>query len=483
TTLFYAQLNTAANQLAHLLINRGIGPEHLIALTLPRCPELIIAVLGVLKAGAAYIPLDPDYPAARIEFMLTDAQPALLLTTTQTAASIPGDGTIHQLVMDDPDTLTLLASYPDTDPTDTDRASPHRLNHPAYVIYTSGSTGQPKGVVISHTGVASLAAAEIELLGADEHSRVLQFASPSFDASFWELCMALLSGAALVVAPAEQLLPGTPLVKLVRDQQVTHITLPPSVLAVLPTEDSLPQVATLVAGSETCPADVVAAWSPGRRMINAYGPTETTVCATMTDPLPTATDTPQPIGRPIGSKLAYVLDASLQLVPIGVTGELYIAGAGLARGYLHQPGLTAQRFVACPFDPVGTRMYRSGDLVRWRPDGDLEFLGRVDDQVKVRGFRIEPGEIEAVLAGHSEVARAVVIAREDRPGDQRLVAYVVADTTSSVRDERTEQDSVGEWRQVYDSLYATSGSRVFGEDFTGWNSSYDGQPIPLEQMR
>ncbi|MGH3971719.1 MAG: amino acid adenylation domain-containing protein [Pseudonocardiaceae bacterium] len=440
TTLTYRELNKHANRLAHALIASGVCPEQIVALALPRSPELVVCILAVLKAGAAYLPVDPDYPPARISFMLHDAQPALLLTNSQIEGGLPATDLTGCLVLDDPDTTELLAGCGDTDPTDADRLTALTPAHPSYVIYTSGSTGQPKGVVVCHRGVSSLATAQIERFEVSAHSRVLQFASPNFDASFSELCMSLLSGAALVIAPPEKLVPGAALCALVDRQQVTHVTLPPSALAVLP-GDGLPPVVTLAVAGEACPVELVTAWSLGRRMINAYGPTEVTVCATMSGPLSHATRMPPPIGRPIANVRVYVLDDRLQLVPAGMAGELYVAGGGLARGYLHQPGLTAARFVANPFGPAGTRLYRTGDLVRWRVDGDLEFLGRVDDQVKIRGYRIEPGEIEAVLTAHPQVAQAVVIAREDRPGDQRLVAYVVvADIASQSRD-----DQVGSW--------------------------------------
>ncbi|MGH3702463.1 MAG: non-ribosomal peptide synthetase, partial [Pseudonocardiaceae bacterium] len=321
-TLTYAQLNAAANRLAHVLIARGVGPERIVALALPRSVELVVSILAVLKTGASYLPLDLEYPAARIAFMLHDARPVLLLTGAQREGGLRDSGRVPRLLVDHPDTVAMLGGYPDTDPIDTDRITPLTLAHPAYVIYTSGSTGIPKGVVVCHGGVSSLAA-QIQRLGIGADSRVLQFASASFDASFWELCMGLLSGAVLVLASPEQLLPGASLVALAEHQRVTHVTLPPSVLAVLPTEDGLPPAVTLVIAGEACPPDLVAVWSAGRRMINAYGPTETTVCATMSDALSETTPLPPPIGRPITNTRVYVLDGGLEPVPVGVAGELY----------------------------------------------------------------------------------------------------------------------------------------------------------------
>ncbi|MGW0671098.1 amino acid adenylation domain-containing protein, partial [Streptomyces sp. NPDC002746] len=442
--LTYRQLDARANRFAHALIARGVGPEQIVAVALPRSVESVVAVLGVLKAGAAYLPVDPAYPAARIAYMLDDARPAL--------------------VVDDPALVTEVSAWPETDPSVALDA-----RHPAYVIYTSGSTGRPKGVVVGHGGIASLVAAQIDRFAIEPGSRVLQFASPSFDASVSEICTALLRGAALVLPPKAD--PVAALADL--DLGLTHATVPPSVLAAVP-EDSV-RLSTLVVAGEACPPELVDRWAPGRRMVNAYGPTETTVCATMSAPLTPGTGAP-PIGRPIANAQVYVLDERLRPVPPGVTGELYVAGAGLARGYLNRPGLTAGRFVACPFG-AAERMYRTGDLVRWRTDGELEYAGRADDQVKVRGFRIEPGEVEAALADHPAVARAVVLAREDR-----LVGYVVPHQEED-RDSGLETDHVSEWRDIYDALPITPQEAGFGQNFVGWNSSYDTSPIPVEQMR
>ncbi|MGW1241725.1 non-ribosomal peptide synthase/polyketide synthase [Streptomyces bobili] len=442
--LTYRQLNARANRFAHSLIARGVGPEQTVAVALPRSVESVVAVLGVLKAGAAYLPVDPAYPQARIAYMLADARPVLMV--------------------DDPALVTEVSAWPETDP-----VVALDVRHPAYVIYTSGSTGRPKGVVVAHGGVASLVAGQIERFAIDPDSRVLQFASPSFDASVSEIYTALLRGAALVLPPTPD-----PVAALTdQDLAVTHVTVPPSVLAAVP-EGSV-RVTTLVVAGEACPPELVDRWASGRRMVNAYGPTETTVCATMSDPLSPGAGVP-PIGRPIADARVYVLDERLRPVPPGVAGELYVAGAGLARGYLNRPGLTAGRFVACPFG-AGERMYRTGDLVRWLGDGQLEYVGRADDQVKVRGFRIEPGEVEAALAEHPAVARAAVLAQDDR-----LVGYVVPHQAED-RDSGLEADHVGEWQDIYDALPITPEEAGFGQNFVGWNSSYDTSPIPVEQMR
>ncbi|MFP2934471.1 amino acid adenylation domain-containing protein, partial [Pyxidicoccus sp. 3LG] len=292
----------------------------------------------------------------------------------------------------------------------------------AYVIYTSGSTGRPKGVMVAHRGVLSLARHMIRTTGARAGQRVLQFASFSFDASVHEVTMALLSGATLVLASREELMPGQPLVETLRSQAIDSAQMPPSVLAVLPAE-GLERLTTLQTGGEACPAEVVTKWAPGRRFINAYGPTEATVIATHQTCAPNGLK--PPLGKALSNTRLYVLDAHLRPVPVGVAGELFIGGVGLARGYLGRPELTAERFIPDAFGTEpGARLYRTGDRVRWLADGTLDYLGRTDFQVKLRGFRIEPGEVEAILAQHPAVRQALVLVREDAPGDKRLVAYV-----------------------------------------------------------
>ncbi|GAA3887063.1 non-ribosomal peptide synthetase [Saccharothrix violaceirubra] len=392
TSLTYAEVNAAANRLANHLVAAGAGPDRVVAVKLPRSADLVVTELAVLKAGAAFLPVDPDYPADRIAFMLADARPLLVVDGPVDVAHLPAD---------DPRVAV-------------------RPEHPAYVIYTSGSTGRPKGVVVTHAGLATFASAEAAHLAVRPGDRVLQFSSPSFDASVLELCMAVPSGAALVVPPPGPLL-GADLAEVVTRHGVTHALIPPVALATVP-DGGLPTLRTLVVGGDACPADLVARWAPGRRMVNAYGPTESTVVTSWSGPL--VPGGVPPIGRPLPGTRVHVLDASLRPVPAGVPGELYVTGVGLARGYLDRPGLTASRFVADP-SGHGSRMYRTGDVVRWNAGGELEFLGRADEQVKIRGFRVELGEVQTAILRHPEVREAVVVARADANGHKRLVAYVV----------------------------------------------------------
>ncbi|WP_281360367.1 amino acid adenylation domain-containing protein [Lentzea indica] len=391
TRISYAELDRRANRLAHWLILRGAGPERIVALVLRRSVEIVVAQLAVAKTGAALLPIDPDYPAERITFMLGDAKPVLVVTEEIAAA--------EHSTEDGPVAVRPLPAQP------------------AYVIYTSGSTGKPKGVVVTHQGLASFSAAEIDHFQVQPGDRVLQFSSPSFDASVLELCMSLPAGAALVVPPPGPLL-GEHLAEVIERFGVTHALIPPAALATVPAA-ALPRFRTLVVGGDACTAELVHRWAPGRRMINAYGPTESTVVTSWSGPL-SQIGVP-PIGKPVPNTRTYVLDRDLQPVPVGVPGELYVAGAGLARGYLNRPGLTAQRFLPNPYGTPGERMYATGDLVKWTPDGELMFVGRTDHQVKIRGFRVELGEIEALLRAFGD---AVVVARED-DGHKRLVAYLV----------------------------------------------------------
>ncbi|NYT94925.1 non-ribosomal peptide synthetase [Salinispora sp. H7-4] len=406
-TLTYAELDATANRLAHRLRALGAGPGTLVGLFLTRGPDLVVGMLATLRAGAAFLPLDPAYPADRLRYLITDAEVGLLLTEPDLPLPT-GVTAAVEIVADHPD---LPSARPAVAPS---------LEDLAYVIYTSGSTGRPKGVGVPHRGALNLRHAQREHLDVRPGDRVLQFASPSFDASVWELLMSLTNGAELVLPPR-----GTDPGDL-RQQAglVTHMTLPPSLLERLSPED-FPHLRVLVSAGEACPVDQAARWSGRTRFINAYGPTETSVCATLTEVAPTVTAPPS-IGSTIGGVSAYVLDPDLRPLAVGVRGELYVGGAGLARGYLGRPGLTAERFVPNPYGPVGARMYRTGDVVSRNHDGTIQYHGRTDHQVKVRGHRIELGEIEAALSGHPAVASAVAAVHRSGTTDAALVAYTRA---------------------------------------------------------
>ncbi|MFB2837776.1 amino acid adenylation domain-containing protein [Floridanema evergladense] len=411
--LTYSQLNDRANQLAHYLRSLGVDADVLVGICVERSLEMVIGLLGILKAGGAYLPLDPEYPQERLQFMLDDSQVKVLLTQQQVLDKLPATQA-NILCLDD--IWSQISQNPQDNPN-----SEVSSSHLANLIYTSGSTGKPKGVMVEHRGLCNLAMAQIQAFALDSNSRVLQFASLSFDASISEIIMAFGSGATLYLGSKDSFMPGQPLMERLRDDAITHVTLPPSALAVLPVAE-LPTLQTIVVAGEACAAQLIQQWSVGRHFFNAYGPTEASVCATIAQC--GDGDGRISIGRPIANTQVYILDFYLQPVPVGVPGELHIGGAGLARGYLNRKELTQEKFITNPFDN-SEQLYKTGDLARYLPDGNIEYLGRIDNQVKIRGFRIELGEIEALLSQCHQVQAAVVIAREDIPGDKRLVAYIV----------------------------------------------------------
>jgi len=413
----YGELNTRANRLAHLLRERHVAPGRFVAVCLPRSVEFVVTVLGVLKAGAAYLPMDPGTPADRVAFMVEDARPALLVTTTDAAQGAPD---VDVLLLGDPAVERELEACSTADPTDADRGRALLPVDPAYVIYTSGSTGQPKGVVVPHEGVPRLIGCVGERFGVGPDSRFLQFASPGFDAAFAELIIALGSGARLVVVPAG--LGAGDLAGVIDEYGVTHATLPPSVVGALQ-EGGLGGLPGLMLIGEPTSPELAARYAPDRVLLNGYGPTETTVAATLSGPL-AGDGGPVSIGTPLWNNQVYVLDGALRLLSPGEEGELYVAGAGVAQGYLGRPALTASRFVANPFGPPGSRMYRTGDVGRWKGRGELQFSRRADDQVKIRGFRVELGEVESALSRLPIVRQAVAAIHEDHSGRPQLVGYV-----------------------------------------------------------
>jgi amino acid adenylation domain-containing protein len=496
--LTYAELNSRANQLAHYLRSLGVETEVIVGLCVERSLDMIVALIAILKAGAAYLPLDPEYPQERLQFMLEDSQVPLLLTQSSLIDKLPN----HQAK-----TVFLAEIWQEIKPMNRDNLTGKvTASNLANVIYTSGSTGKPKGVMVEHQGLSNLALAQIQTFAVSSQSRVLQFASFSFDACISEVLMALGAGATLYLASKENLMPGLPLIKQLRENKITHITLPPSALAVLSWEN-LSSLQTIIVAGEACSPELVKKWSQGRNFFNGYGPTEGSVCATVAKCTPV--DEKITIGRPIPHVQVYILDSHLQPVPIGVPGELHIGGSGVARGYLNRPELTAEKFISNPFvslDPPLTpldkggeqpsKLYKTGDLARYLPDGQIEYLGRIDNQVKVRGFRIELGEIEAVLGQHPLVQEAVVIARADHPSDNtsetelntNLVGYLVPALKDQVLPEQLAQwqsEYVSDWQKIYEESYSKPQPQTEDPTFniSGWNSSYTGQAIPDAEMQ
>jgi len=445
--LTYRDFDQQANHLAHQLRTHGVGPETLVGICLDRSPQLMVAILAVWKAGGAYIPLDPTYPAQRLQMMVAEAQMLLTqpahvdLFSSQDSTLVPhssehsgrslasqswGESTLH-LSLADKEMLLFSRTEQDSESCksrefrggvqESDTAS--TLDHLAYVIYTSGSTGRPKGVMLTHRGLANLSKAQQTLFQLDTDSQVIQFASASFDASVWEMVMTWRAGATLHLGTGDQLLPGNALQAFLQRRRITHATLPPTALTPLDPQ-TLPDLKTIITAGEACSAALVKNWRPHRRFFNAYGPTETTICATV---YRVEDNAPPAIGMPIANTQVYILDSQFQHLPIGIPGELYVSSVGLARGYLNRPGQTAASFIPNPFSAEpGTRLYRTGDLACYRDDGAIAFLGRLDHQVKLRGLRIELGEIEARLVQHPAVAEAIVIAHA-QDNDVQLLAY------------------------------------------------------------
>ncbi|ASB94739.1 non-ribosomal peptide synthetase DhbF [Bacillus subtilis] len=419
----YRKLNEEANRLARLLIEKGIGPEQFVALALPRSPEMVASMLGVLKTGAAYLPLDPEFPADRISYMLEDAKPSCIITTEEIAASLPDDLAVPELVLDQAVTQEIIKRY---SPENQDVSV--SLDHPAYIIYTSGSTGRPKGVVVTQKSLSNFLLSMQEAFSLGEEDRLLAVTTVAFDISALELYLPLISGAQIVIAKKETIREPQALAQMIENFDINIMQATPTLWHALVTSEpeKLRGLRVLV-GGEALPSGLLQALQDLHCSVtNLYGPTETTIWSAAAF-LEEGLKGVPPIGKPIWNTQVYVLDNGLQPVPPGVVGELYIAGTGLARGYFHRPDLTAERFVADPYGPPGTRMYRTGDQARWRADGSLDYIGRADHQIKIRGFRIELGEIDAVLANHPHIEQAAVVVREDQPGDKRLAAYVVAD--------------------------------------------------------
>ncbi|WP_460009873.1 amino acid adenylation domain-containing protein, partial [Mycobacterium avium] len=464
----YRELDQWSSRLARVLIEAGVGPERAVGVAMGRSVELVVAWWAVVKAGGVYVPVDPHHPVERIATVLDSVGAVCVLT--RDVDTLAGAGTRPVLRIDGLDLSGRCAEAI----TDADRLAALKADNTAYVIFTSGSTGTPKGVAVTHGGLPGVAAAHREVFGLGPDTRMLAVLSPTFDAALGELLVAVGARGALVVAPPE-VYAGEALTALLQEQRVNAAIMTPTLLSTLD-RTRLDGLSTLVVGGEACPDELVTAWAPGRRMFNGYGPTEATIWATTA---PLRAGQPVRIGTPLPGMRALVLDARLKPAPIGVVGDLYLGGPAVASGYLGRAELTAERFVADPYGPAGARLYRTGDLVRWAPDGTLDYLGRADAQIKLRGHRIELGEVENTLLGCPQVARAAAAVHESKTGSH-LVAYVTLEQTTTAEH---DAETVEAWQHLYDEAYGADAEEPeFGRDFRGWNSSYTDDPIPLEEM-
>ena len=487
-SLTYAELNGRANQLARQLRERGIGPDHLVGICVERSLEMVVGLLGVLKSGGAYIPLDPSYPLDRLQYMLSDSAPRVLLTQARLREHLPSHDA-EVIALDAQWGEIACQSAGDLDP----RALGLGGHHLAYVIYTSGSTGKPKGVMVGHTAVVNFLTSMAREPGIEAADCLLAVTTMSFDIAALEVYLPLIRGAKIILASREAASDAHLLMAMIEESNVSILQATPVTWKLLLSAEwhGRSSLKALCGGESL--ATAVSGKLSGRvqTLWNLYGPTETTIWSCRKEIKRTSTGhgLTESIGRPISNTQVYILDDQQQPVPIGVAGEIYIGGVGVARGYLNRPELTAQRFVSNPFDPAsGSRLYRTGDLARWHADGNIECLGRNDSQVKVRGFRIELGEIEAQLLQHPLVKDAVVLAREDSPGDKRLVAYLVADRTKFLEAsfgggaEKVRSSTVGEGSALRNNTYEIPKVGK-GPSFTGWISIYTDEPIPELQMQ
>ncbi|MDI1279363.1 non-ribosomal peptide synthetase [Methylobacter sp.] len=483
-SLSYCELNARANQLAHYLRAKGVGPDVLVGLCVERSLEMIVGLMGILKAGGAYVPLDPGYPQDRLDFMITDVNAPIVLSQ----ASL-----LNKLAVCSTKILCLdtrwheVAVEPATNPVVA--IMPENL---AYCIYTSGSTGQPKGVGVPHQGILNRLQWMQEQYDLNETDRVLQKTPFSFDVSVWEFFWPLMTGACLFVAGPEQHKDSIAMMNMIVQHQISTLHFVPAMLQAFvdtPGVERCTSLKRVICSGEALPADLVRQFykKSAAQLHNLYGPTEASVDVSAWFCMPDKTDDSIPIGRPIANISLYILDKQLNPVPVGAQGELHIGGIGLARGYLNRPDLTAEKFIPNPFGAPGSRLYKTGDLTRYLMNGDIEYAGRIDHQVKIRGVRIELGEIESLLMQSPEVKEVVVLAREDIPGDKRLVTYVVPERIHQNPDadgflSNISGEQVSQWQMLWELTYDKETVLEAGSNFAGWNSSYTGLSIPEDEM-